>query len=85
MTNQELFDLLYTQTQDIAEKEGLREYKALSQKERRYVLKTHGFFYSHNAKWWSNLFQDWASGKIDEETIRGHILNYKVGRFYYPV
>lgn len=85
MTNQELFELLYTQTQDVAEKEGISEYASLSAKERRRILKKHGFFYSHNAKWWVDIFQDWAKGRIDEETIRGHILNYKVGRFYYPV
>jgi hypothetical protein len=85
MTQQELFDLLYVQTQEIATKEGASEYAALSAKERRRISRTKGFFVSTNAKWWVDLFQDWAKGRIDEETIRGHILNYKTNRFYYPV
>lgn len=85
MTNQELFDLLYVQTQEIATKEGAAEYAALSTKERRQAARARGFFFSTNAKWWVDLFQDWAKGRIDEGTIRGHILNYKTNRFYYPV
>lgn len=85
MTNQELFDLLYVQTQEIATKEGAAEYAALSQKDRKRLSKTQRVYFSNNAKWWVDLFQDWAKGRIDEGTIRGHILNYKIGRFYYPV
>ena len=85
MTNQELFDLLYIQTQEIATKEGAAEYAALSVKDRKRLSRTRGFFFSTNAKWWVDLFQDWAKGRINEETIRGHILNYKTNRFYYPV
>lgn len=85
MTHEELFDLLYSQTQDIATKEGEAEYLALSAKERRRIAKTRGVFISSNAKWWVDLFQDWAKGRIDEETVRGHILNYKTNRFYYPI
>lgn len=83
LTSIELFDLLYRQTQEIAAKEGQAEYAFLSEKERRRHLREKGFFYSHNAKWWVDLFQEWANGRIDEEAIRGDILNYKIGRFNY--
>jgi hypothetical protein len=84
MTNQELFDLLYVQTQEIATKEGAAEYAALPKQDRKRLSRKREVYFSRNAKWWVDLFQDWAKGRVGEETIRGHILNHKTNRFYYP-
>jgi hypothetical protein len=61
---------IYCRCMKLAEEAGKAEYAALPPKQRKQALKTQGFFFSHQAKFWSDLWVSFTRGEIDEEGIK---------------
>jgi hypothetical protein len=65
---------IYTRCMRLAEEAGKAEYVNLSGKARKQALKAQGFFFSHEAKFWSDLWVKFSRGEINEEEIKATFL-----------
>jgi hypothetical protein len=61
---------IYRRCMKLADEAGKAEYAALPEKERKRQIKQKGFFYSHQAKFWVDLWAKFAKDELDEEEIK---------------